>query len=128
MPRTSHRHERGRRVRVTPIPSGPAAGAAARQFLTTYLVNDGLAIDADALWDVANAAPHLKAVFLEATFPEEMADLAEIAMHLTPRLFAAEVAKLRRPADVFAVHIKPRYYEQVVAELHALGLPNLRIA
>src|SRR5207249_4277362 len=49
MPRTSHRQERGRRVRVTPIPSGPAAGAAARQFLTTYLVNDGLAIDAGAL-------------------------------------------------------------------------------
>src|SRR5262249_53763399 len=81
----------------------------------------------EALWELANATAHLKAVFLEASFPDAMGELAEIALHLTPRLFAAEATKLRRLARLYAVHIKPRYHEQIVAELLALKLPDLHI-
>jgi ribonuclease BN (tRNA processing enzyme) len=117
-------------LRVTPVPVRhvvPTVGLLIDDGTSAALFSSDTA-PTDAVWDVANATPHLKAVFLEATFPDEMADLAEVAMHLTPRLFAAEVAKLRRPAEVYAVHIKPRYYEQVVAQLRALGLPRVRIA
>lgn len=82
----------------------------------------------DAIWQYANAAPHLKAVFLEATFPDAMAALATTSGHLTPRLFAAEAAKLQRPISLYAIHIKARYHDAVVRELTALGLPNLHIA
>jgi ribonuclease BN (tRNA processing enzyme) len=81
----------------------------------------------EAIWQAANRLAHLKAVFLEVTFPDSMAQLAEVSKHLTPATFAREVAKLRVPARVIAVHIKPTYYEQVVAELLALGLPNIEI-
>ena len=70
----------------------------------------------------------VKAVFLEATFPDALGWLAEAAKHFTPSSFAREARKLRGKPAVFAVHIKARYHEQVVAELRALGLPNLEIA
>jgi hypothetical protein len=54
--------------------------------------------------------------------------LAEIAGHLTPALFATEVAKLGGTARFLAVHITPNHRPQVVKELTALGLANVEIA
>jgi ribonuclease BN (tRNA processing enzyme) len=81
----------------------------------------------DELWRVANASDTLRAVFLEAAFPDAMGELARISKHLTPALFGAEVRKLTRPVTVVAVHIKARYRADVLRELRALGLPNLEI-
>src|SRR5436309_817292 len=72
------------------------------------------------IWARSSAAADLKAVFLEACFPNELAWLAEVAKHLTPARFAAEAAKLKRPATFIAVHVHPRFREQVVEELLAL--------
>jgi ribonuclease BN (tRNA processing enzyme) len=77
------------------------------------------------IWERARRTPNLKAVFLEASFPNALAWLADASKHLTPRLFAQEIQKLGRPARIIAVHIKPRYYEPVVAELQGLGLANV---
>jgi ribonuclease BN (tRNA processing enzyme) len=81
-----------------------------------------------AIWEHANRLPNLKAVFLEATFPNAMTWLANVSKHLTPALFAEEVRKLRRAAALIVVHIKPRFRTQVVRELMKLGLPHLEIA
>jgi ribonuclease BN (tRNA processing enzyme) len=81
----------------------------------------------DAIWDHANTTPNLKAVFLEATFPESLTWLAEVSTHLTPALFAREVQKLKKPAAIVAVHIKARFRNEVVNELKALGLSYLQI-
>jgi ribonuclease BN (tRNA processing enzyme) len=81
----------------------------------------------EAFWQAAREAEHLKAVFLEASFPDAMKDLALVSKHLTSSMFAAEVRKLRRQVPFIAVHIKPRSYDQVVAELRSLGLPDLLI-
>jgi ribonuclease BN (tRNA processing enzyme) len=81
----------------------------------------------DAIWQRANATPALKAVFLEATFPNSLAWLADVSKHLTPLLFAAEVRKLRGRPAIVAVHIKARYRAQVIEELQALGITNLEI-
>jgi ribonuclease BN (tRNA processing enzyme) len=81
----------------------------------------------DELWVRANATPNLKAVFLEATFPNAMTWLANASKHLTPAQFAAEARKLSVPAALIAVHIKARFHDQVVKELLALGLPNVEI-
>jgi cAMP phosphodiesterase len=82
----------------------------------------------DELWAWANRTPHLKAVFLEACFPNEMEWLAKVSKHLTPTQFGREVQKLTQPVPVFAVHIKSRFRQAVVNELRALGLPNVHIA
>lgn len=100
-----------------------------------YLISSGpstVAIISDTapsqrVWEVANAAPQLKAVFLEVSFPDSMAWLAEKTKHLTPLLFRDEIAKLTRPVDVIAVHIKPAFRAQVIQELEALKLPRLCI-
>jgi ribonuclease BN (tRNA processing enzyme) len=81
----------------------------------------------DAVWELVNRTPDLRAVFLEVTFPEAEARLAGVSKHLTPRLFAGEVRKLTAAVPVYAVHLKARFREQVVAEVAALGLPNVTI-
>ncbi len=56
-----------------------------------------------------------------------MADLAALSKHLTPAQFGEEVRKLARPVPVIAVHLKSRYRREIIAELNALGLPNVEI-
>jgi ribonuclease BN (tRNA processing enzyme) len=100
-----------------------------------YLVSDakaGIVIASDTgpteeIWQSAGRLKNLKAVFLEVTFPESMAWLADIAKHLTPSLFAAEARKMPAAAQLFAVHIHPRYRKEVVRELKKLCLANLHI-
>ncbi len=81
-----------------------------------------------AIWQHADRTPNLKAVFLEATLPNEMAELANVTKHLTAAGFALEMRKLSRPATFFAVHLSARTRDQVIAELRAERLPNLAIA
>lgn len=78
----------------------------------------------EEIWQRARALPHLKAVFLEATFPNSLAWLAKVAQHLTPADFALEVAKIGRDVDIIAVHLKPRFSAQVAQELLALNVPR----
>ena len=81
----------------------------------------------EEFWRVAGAAANLKAVFLEASFPDAMSDLAVISKHLTPAMFAAEARKLARHVPFIAVHIKPRFYDTVVAELSALESSRVQV-
>jgi len=100
-----------------------------------YVVDDGrnaiiLAGDSgptSRLWEVAHRTPRLRAVFLEACFPNSLKTLAEDSLHLTPELFCREVAKMPSGVKLIAVHIKVRYRDQVIRELKALKLPNLEI-
>ena len=82
----------------------------------------------DAVWRAANALPDLKAVFLEATFPDEMRWLADVSKHLTPATFAGEIRKVARPGRVVAMHLKARYQAEVAAQLRALGIAGLELA
>jgi ribonuclease BN (tRNA processing enzyme) len=66
-------------------------------------------------------------VFLEACFPNSLTRLAEASLHLTPEMFAGEVAKMPAGIRVIAVHIKVRYRDEVIRELRALNLPSLEI-
>jgi cAMP phosphodiesterase len=79
------------------------------------------------IWEVINEQQNLKAVLLEASFPNHMAWLAERAMHLTPELFAGELQKLKQPAQVIAIHIKTAFDEQIKKELADLNLSNVEI-
>jgi ribonuclease BN (tRNA processing enzyme) len=116
-------------LRITPVAVNHAVPTCG------FVIDDGTAAvviagdtgPTEELWQCARALPHLKAVFLEATFPNDMTSLAEISGHLTPASFAAEVAKIGRPVRVIAVHIKARYYQRIVEELEALRLPRLEI-
>jgi ribonuclease BN (tRNA processing enzyme) len=117
-------------LRVTPVPVNHAVPTLG------FVVEDGSAAVAfpsdtgptEEIWRRAGDTPNLKAVFLEATFPDGMGWLADLARHLTPALFAREAAKLGRDVTWIAVHVHPRFRKQVMRELRALGMPNLRAA
>lgn len=75
----------------------------------------------DRLWEEANRTPDLRAVFIEASFPNRLARLAGVSGHLTPALLRAELSKLRSPdVRVYINHMKPRYMPDIVRELKAL--------
>lgn len=100
-----------------------------------YVVDDGKSATVfpadtgptDEIWKVAARIPHLKAVFLECTFPGSMQWLAEIARHLTPALYAQEIQKLGRPMRYITIHLHPRHKPLVVDELMAMKLPGVEI-
>lgn len=116
-------------LRITPIPvdhAVPTFGFLVEERNAAVLIV-GDTGPTEAIWHYANRTPNLKAVFLEASFPDALAWLAEISQHLTPALFAREIGKLKQPARIVAVHIKSRYREQILGELEKLGIPDLEI-
>jgi ribonuclease BN (tRNA processing enzyme) len=101
-----------------------------------YLVKDergtllysGDTYKTDEIWAYARMIPNLRAAFIEASFPNNMAHLAELSKHLTPSLLAQEWAKLHHDQlPVYAYHLKPPYRQKIVQELESLGIPNLSI-
>lgn len=82
----------------------------------------------EEIWEVLRAKPNLKAIFLEAAFPNSMSAVAERSKHLTPALFEQEYRKLGREIPVLAIHIKPAFYDEVVEELRALESPTVEIS
>ncbi len=81
----------------------------------------------DSIWQTLNGVPDLKALFLEAAFPDRMGWLAAKAKHLTPSLFAEECRKLRHAVPIIAVHIKPTFHNEILGELTSLAIPRLVI-
>ena len=73
-----------------------------------------------AVWERARAVPELRAVIVEATFPNRLQDLADISGHLTPASLEAELQKLDRPIPLFVYHLKPQFAEEIAEELRAL--------
>ena len=71
----------------------------------------------DEIWAEAAKLPDLRAVFVECSFPNELAKLAEDAGHLTPELVAEETAKLGRRVPIHCVHLKPGMRETLLKQL-----------
>ncbi len=114
-------------LRITPVPVDhvvPTMG---------LIVDDGISAvvfggdsgPTERIWELARGLPHLRAIFLEATFPDALVDLAGITGHLTPRLFREEVSKCPGQTAVVAVHVRPRYRREVEQELLELGISRL---
>jgi cAMP phosphodiesterase len=114
---------------VTPIPVNhivPTFGLLLTNSATTVAFTSDT-YSTEELWKAASEDIHLKAVFAEVSFPNEMRQLAEASKHLTPELLAVELDKLNREVDVYAVHIKPAYREDVIRQLAALGKPRVTV-
>lgn len=84
--------------------------------------------ETEEFWRLVNSLPRLDALLIEASFPDSMAQLAEVSGHLTPASVARELSKLTRDgADILAMHLKPTYREAVAQELNALGIAKLGV-
>jgi len=84
--------------------------------------------ETDDFWDLINRSPHLDALLVETSFPDSMAQLAEVSRHLTPASLQRDLRKLNHNGlDILAVHIKPAYRQLVIDELKALNIPRLGV-
>ena len=84
--------------------------------------------ETEEFWRVLNETQHLDALLIEASFPDEMAQLAEVSRHFTPASLGQELKKLNHNGmDILAVHLKPTYREQIIAQLKALKIPQLGV-
>lgn len=78
----------------------------------------------EAIWALAGQASSLRAVFVEAAFPNRLQDLATVSGHLTPALLCEELKKLQAPEAIINVmHVKPVYHDEIAGELRALPHP-----
>lgn len=81
----------------------------------------------EELWQKADLLEKLQAIFVDVSYPNELAALAESSKHLTPEKLDLAMRSLRRKVPVYAVHIKSHYREPIARQLHALGHSNLYI-
>jgi len=99
----------------------PTVGLLVSDGRSTVLFSSDTA-ETDELWEVANRAPRLDALLIEASFPNSMRELARVSKHLTPETMAQELRKLdHNGIDILAVHVKPAYRAKVIEEIEALG-------
>jgi cAMP phosphodiesterase len=80
----------------------------------------------DEIWQAARGVERLRAVFVDVSYPDELAELAAASKHLTPGLLAEELKKLNRDVEIYAVHIKPTNREEVMRQIGMLN--NQRVS
>ena len=81
----------------------------------------------EALWAEARRRTDLKAIFVECSFPDELAEIAEVSRHLTPATLRLEMRKLPAGVPVNLYHMKPPTLPQLRADVAALSDPRIRI-
>jgi cAMP phosphodiesterase len=82
----------------------------------------------ERFWRAVNAAPRVRGLLVELSYPTARQWLADLSGHLTPRTLAAELGKLARSElPVHLYHLKPAYAAELHAELAALALPRVRV-
>lgn len=77
----------------------------------------------DALWKAASKlGDKLKAVIIEASFPNRMQQLADLSGHLTPQTLGEELKKIKGyTGPVYVYHVKSQYLIDMEREIGELG-------
>ncbi len=117
-------------LQVTPVPVNhvvPTTGLIVASDSVAALFTSDTYVT-DEIWEVGKTIENLKAVFVDISFPDELAKLAADSKHLTPRLLVSELEKLQRDVEVYAVHIKPTNRDDVIRQLSQLNNPQIRVA
>ena len=70
-----------------------------------------------SIWKAARGLRGLRAIILECAYPNRLATLADVAMHMTPALIEREIEKLPPNVPIWIYHIKPQFYDEIAAEL-----------
>jgi cAMP phosphodiesterase len=84
--------------------------------------------ETEEFWKAVNETKQLDALFIEASFPNEMAKLAEVSRHFTPSSLGKELQKLTHNGmDILAVHLKPTHRDTIIRELDELNIPKLSV-
>jgi len=80
------------------------------------------------IWRIAGKEPNLRAIFVETSLPQEMADMAERTGHLTPLGLARELEKLGPlSAIIYLYHMKIQYRQEIQREIERMGEGGLHV-
>lgn len=110
----------GRKITVLPaVHTVPAVGYQLDSGKSS-LVFTGDTGPNDALWDVVNRIANLRYLIIETAFSDKDRELAKLALHLCPSMLADELAKLKRPAEIYITHLKPSEIELTMQEIEEL--------
>ena len=117
-------------LKVTVVPVNhivPTVGLLVSDGRSTVAFSSDTA-ETDEFWNLVNSAPSVDALLIETSFPNSMAQLAEVSRHFTPASLERELGKLNHNGlDILAVHIKPAYRDTIIAELKALNISGLDV-
>ncbi len=81
----------------------------------------------EAIWAETRRRADLKSIFVECSFPDAMAEIAEVSRHLTPATLREEMRKFTAGVPVNLYHMKPPTLPQLRADVAALSDPRIRI-
>ncbi len=81
----------------------------------------------ERVWEVASSHKRLKCVITEISFASDDDALARASGHMTPKILAAELRKLRGKVPVLVTHTKPGHLPRIQKELVALGLDGVEL-
>ena len=103
----------------------PAVGYTVKDQAGAVLLYSGDTGPTDAIW---SAAKKVDAVIVEVSFPNRMEALALKTGHLTARLLAAELAKMKNPPGrVFITHPKPQYIGLIREEIKKIRVRRIEM-
>jgi len=92
----------------------------------SVLFSGDVGYDQDLFDLVQSLGDKLAALFVEVSFPDNMAGLARVSHHLTPELLAKGLDGIVSSlTKVIAYHIKPKYLDTVVAQL-SQGIDHIK--
>ena len=78
------------------------------------------------LWPVLNACDDLKALVIEVSFPNELAQLAETAGHYCPATLCRDLALLKHDPEIWLTGMKPGEEKRILSQVIAAS-PNKNI-
>ncbi len=81
----------------------------------------------EEIWAEARRRDDLRAIFVECSFPDGMAEIADVSKHLTPATLRAEMRKFPAGVPVNLYHMKPPTLPQLRADFAALADPRVRL-
>ncbi|HKF43036.1 MAG TPA: 3',5'-cyclic-nucleotide phosphodiesterase [Thermoanaerobaculia bacterium] len=81
----------------------------------------------DRIWEAAKRARNLKAIFLEVSFSDSQAPLAQASGHYTPGLLARDLSKAPPRVPIYLYHMKPPALSRIRREIDALKEPRLKL-
>lgn len=105
--------------KLTPLPANHVVPAVGYRIDSgqASLVFTGDTTTNDPLWQEVNRIDNLRYLIIETAFCNREKDLAIAAKHLCPSMLADELAKLKRPAEVYITHLKPGAVELTMQEI-----------
>jgi len=107
--------------RITALPANHAVPAVGYQLDsgTASLVFTGDTTINDPFWEIVNGIGNLRYLIIETAFSNKEREIAVLSKHLCPSMLQEELAKLKRPAEIYITHLKPGEDALIMREIDA---------